>query len=512
MAGNRLYLDYIAGVSTASAFYTHSPMDFAVALASRRSYPYPRREVSRLLASYNANLGAHTHAMASIEALLDTDTFCVIAGNQVGFLGGPVYTAYKIITTIRLAARLQAELGVRCVPMFWLASEDHDFNEINHIYLLKSDGEVGQIKFSWDKEGNPVSDLPLSEDVRRAYQEYFGSLLPDSYLPQVEPLFTPRLSESYCTWHARLWSQLFSRHGLVLVEPWVIRPLGGGFLRFALEHTGEIGRRLADIAQRLAAAGYSPALTSERAGYMYTFDLSGRRVRVEEPQEHLTEAEAHPERYSTDAVLRPLFVDAILPVVADVLGAGEIAYQAMLKPLHELFAVPQPLLFPRKHYTVVAKAEADLIARYGTSVADILCGRFDLDAAFRNLMPADELALFVSVRHHVEEALTPLRPYVESVDPGLGQTWAGTLANAVRGLDKLEERTLKARLSQLGLSKQHLQALRNALLPRGRLQERVLPLPHFLARYGLGFLKAFFSAGHLEDFSHHILTLEEGDV
>ncbi len=508
-AGNRLYLDYVSGTGAAADFFTHSPSDFVAALQQRRGYPYPRQSVPRRLAEYNARLGAHPHAQANSEALGDSSTFVVIGGQQAGFLGGPAYTTYKIITTIRLATYLQENLEVRVVPVFWLATEDHDFNEINHTYFLKQDGEVGRVRFNWEQEGHPIADLPVTEEVKRAYGDYFESISPVPNHSQAKERFAPRPGEDFSTWHARLWSQCFSERGLVIVEPRVLRTPAGDFFRLALERSDEIRSRLDDVSQRLTAAGYTPSLTSAQAGQLYTFDPAGYRVRVEDAQEHLAQALAYPERYSTDAALRPLFADAMLPVVASVLGPGEIAYQAMLKPLYDLFDLPQPVLFPRKGYTIVAQSEAQRLARYQTSAAAILTEQLDADVAFRALMPASELETFASARRGLEDALSPLRPYVESIDPGLGRTCAQTLANLTRSLDKLKERAIRARLSQLGFSRGELRALRNVLLPRGRLQERVLPLPHFINRHGMCFIDEVFSAGELDDFSHHILTLED---
>ena len=124
-------------------------------LRTKGQYAYPRQAVSRRLAEYNAGLGADARAGANIEALADPDTYCVITGQQAGFMGGPAYTAYKIITAIRLAEHLAKTWGTRVVPVFWLASEDHDFEEINHTYLIKRDGEIGRVRFSWRQQGRP---------------------------------------------------------------------------------------------------------------------------------------------------------------------------------------------------------------------------------------------------------------------------------------------------------------------------------------------------------------------
>jgi bacillithiol synthase len=511
-AGNQLYLDYIAGSGTAGQFFTHGPTDFGAALAARRAHRFPRREIVPLLAAYNANLGASQETLTHIEMLSDPDTFCVITGQQVGFLGGPAYTAFKIATTIRLAAYLESTLPARFVPVFWLASEDHDFGEINHTYLLKRDGEVGRVAFDWEGQGRPVAALPVGEGIERALEDYWSGLQPGAHLGAVREAFAPRQGEDYTTWHARIWSKLFSSSGLVIVEPRTLRPAAAGFVQSALQHSDEIRRRLDTVSGALTDAGYVPQLTSASAGQLYTFDKDGFRVRVDEPQACSGDAATHPERYSTDAALRPLFADALLPVVASVLGPGETAYHAMLRPLYEMFELPQTLLFPRKSYTVVSGRESDRFASYQISVLDVLTETLDVDAVYSALPPAGERALFANAQRGVVEAIEPLRSYLAGIDPSLDRTWEQTLANADRGLSRLRDRAFKARLGQLGFSKGELRRLQNALLPRKRPQERVLPLPHLLNRHGMSFLDDLMSAGELLSFDHQVLTLDYDDV
>jgi bacillithiol biosynthesis cysteine-adding enzyme BshC len=510
MAGNRLYLDYISGATQAQQFFTHAPRDFAAALAGRRGYEYPREQVAGLLAAYNRDLGAHPRALDNIESLRDPGTFCVISGQQAGFMGGPVYTAYKIATTIRLAARLQEQFGQPFIPLFWLATEDHDFNEINHTYFVKEDGEIGRIKFDWDQVGHPVSHLVVDAQVERAYVDYLEQAISGPHAGLIGDWFAPRSGENFGYWQARTWSRLFSDRGLVIVEPRVLRPAGGEFMRFSLEHAAEIRSRLDDVAAQLLACGYSPALDSPQVGELYTFDAQGVRVRVGAVQTSLDHVLDHPQAYSTDAALRPLFADALLPIVVSILGPGETAYQAMLRPLYDLFGLPQPLILPRQSYTVASARDAERLAQYRVRVEEVLTGQLDDDTIFGGLVPDSEKELFVAARQSIERGMEPLRPYLEGIDPSLGRTWEQTVVNVTRGLDKLEERSLKARLSQLGFSKGELRSLVNALLPRGRFQERILPLPHFVSRYGPDFIEQILRAGQLDQFAHCVIVMEDG--
>lgn len=509
---NKLYLDYIAGCGAAPLFFTHSIDRFAEAAAARSNVDYPREAVCDRLHEYNARLAPDSAAvLENIADLRKKTTLCVISGQQVGLFGGPIYTIYKIMTTIRLAASLQERLQVQVVPLFWLADEDHDFTEINHARFLKEDGEVGTVSFEWEERGRPIADLPVTNEVLRAQRAYLEALPPSPHHAHVDRLFAPDQTEDYCTWHARLFSRIFSSRGLIVLTPSLLREPGRAFFRIALQQRARIQDCLAGAAARLRSAGYEPALSSERAGGLYTVDNTGRRIRVTDPSSHLAAVEEHPERYSPDAALRPLLADVTLPIVASVLGPGEIAYHALLKPLYSLFSIPQPLLFPRGSYTVLSRAEAGLIARCGVNLGDLLSEAFTVEGAFRSLAPPGLQERFAAVRAAISTDLDPLRPFVAALDPSLERSWEGAHTASLRALDRLESRALRAALAQQGLSPGALQRLRNAVLPRGRPQERAFPLPHFINKYGPGFIDRLFSAGELDDFSHSVITWDDDD-
>jgi bacillithiol biosynthesis cysteine-adding enzyme BshC len=491
-------------------FYRHRPGDLGAALKTRGAHTYPRGEVSAVLSEYNTRIGASAETMGNIAALGNPGTMCVITGQQAGFMGGPAYTVYKIATAVRLAAAVEADLGARCVPVFWLATEDHDFGEVNHAYFVRRDGEIGSVGFDWAGKGAPIADLPLTPQIEDAISEFWAQSAPAPHTQYAQATFAPQSGEDYATWNARVWSRIFADQGLIVVEPRTLRGPGAAFLASAIRQSDEIQSRLDQVSAQLTEAGYRPQLTSDYAGMLYTFE-NGMRVRIEEGTLQATDVAAAPDHYSTDAALRPVFADAVLPILASVLGPGETAYQGMLSPIYELFGIPQPVLYPRKSYTVVSKSEAERLGAYQTDVRAVLAGTIDSDAIFERLLPESELAIFGRAERELEAALKPLKPYIESIDPSMGRTWEQTRANAERSLHKLQDRAVKARLSQLGFSKGELRHLQNVVLPRNRLQERVLPLPHFLGRYGPRFVKLLLSAGELGDFAHHVLVVEDTD-
>jgi len=506
----RLALDYVARANRTAGLFMHGPDDLAAAARARGAITYPRADVCEALLAYNRRLGASARAIRNTEALRDGSSLCVVGGQQAGFLGGPVFTAYKILTIVRLARDLEACLERRVVPCFWLATEDHDFTEINHVHVLKDDGEVGRVRFDWDGRGRPIADLPVTEEVLAALREYLGGLSGGPAHADLAREILPRDGEDYSTWHARLWSKRFADDGLVLIEPSLLRAPGRALLRTVFEARVRIIADLEEAATRLQGLGYEPALEPSRVG-LYTFDEAGRRVRVAGRPVRSSDILARPERFSPDAALRPLLADAVLPIVASVLGPGEIAYHALLRPVYDRLGLPQPAIVPREGYTIVDRVQADRLAALGLDSREMLAERFDPQEALERLLSADLAQRFDRAERTVEEGLIALRDPLSSIDPGLEAARRAAASRAAGAIARLKERAMRALAARHGVSMGDLQRVRNAFLPRGRPQERVLPLTHFLNEYGPRFLEALRAAGGVEPGAHGIMTVEATD-
>ena len=495
--GSRFYLDYLAG--RADRYFTHAAGDAAAAQRSRQAAAVARPRLAAVLGDYQRAIGAPGVAVAAAEALGDAETCCVHTGQQAGFMGGPAYTLYKIVTAIRLAEHYQEQFGRRCVPVFWLASEDHDLGEINHAHFLAGDGSVGRVRFPWHGEGASISEMPVTDKVSEAARQYFARQAEAPFAAYGAELFIPR-GAGFARSLAASLVRLFGDHGLVVLEPHLLRPLFPRFFARAIAAAGEVRRVLRGASEELTAGGYPVPLDPERAGALF-HTVDGRRVRLA-----VGEAAPPVEQLSTDAALRPVFADLALPSVATVLGPGEVAYQAMLRGLYRVFDVPQPLVVGRKSYTLVPAAAVTTLAHYDLVPEQIVGPEFSVRAAFNAAVPASERARFTEVRAGVEALLAPLQRHVANVDPHLARTWQRSLAHARRAVDRLEERTGRALMSRRGAARRALQALRDLVWPRGRPQERVLPAAHFVSRYGAQLPAALLAACDPHDADHEILV------
>ena len=491
---NRLYVDYLAG--RANGLFSHPVDALAPALRARQGWHSPRADVAHTLRSYLRSLDAPAASLQAVEKLGGDGCMCVTTGQQVGLLGGPVYSLYKALSAIRLARQIERDLQVPCVALFWLASEDHDFAEINHAHLQLASGDTRRVHFPWAGEGRSISDLPWTSEVAAAVADFWQLFTGAPNRDDARTLFAPSEGGgaasdrpgAFVEVFARALLQLLGDQGLLVTEPRLLRPLAVPFQAAALADAGDVRVALRAAEERVRARGYPPALDVERAGTMFRYH-AGLRVRMTADEcVEAVRTPPEPEELSTDAVLRPVFADWVLPTVATILGPGEVAYHAMLAPVYEVFGVPQPLVVGRQGCTVLPGDAGEVLERYGLGVADLLRPGFRAKRAALAAADADQRAPFAAAAASASAALAPLRDLAAAADPGLARTWERSVARVVAAVTRLEERTLRAQLSGGTTGERRLRQLANVAFPRRGLQERVLPIAHFVATYGREFV------------------------
>ena len=503
------FLDYIEHRASATDLFQHTLESASLLAEARQSSPTPqvRLDVCDTLLTYNRRLDASDETLASIHQLRDPRALCVIGGQQACFLGGPLFVIYKIASVIRTAQWMSSRLHVPVVPMFWLASEDHDFEEINHTRWLDPSGTLQTLHFEWEHQGQAIETLPITSAVRHAFDE-LKQRIPFQQARDAS-LFSPEDGDDYCSWHARIWSRMFSQHGLILVEPRVLRPLATSFFSHCLSEARSIRDALKRGASALEDRGYSIPLNPERAGTLFTLSATSKRQRVEQPDSaEATRATAHSATlYSTDAALRPLLADSLLPNVANVLGPSELQYHAMLRWLYEQWDIPQPLAIPRHGATVISSEESRLLANAELDIAQLLEPQFAPVESVKHLVPTDHTVTFEQAGIRVEEALHPLKEHLSQLDPGLEARWRQTLDQVKHQLDRLEDRAMRVELARRGISVKQLTHLVSLVRPMGKPQERILSCFSFIAAFGVEWIHDMTERGESDRFEHRFITL-----
>ncbi len=501
------FLDFIAGRRQVVECF---PCLFADAhsVAARRWEREPlsvRKAVVEALRGYNHALGASQRAMRGIDALDQPRTLCVIGGQQAGFLGGPLFVLFKIASVLRAASQLSDSLAVPVVPIFWLATEDHDLDEISWLRWFDDSGTLRTIRFDWEARGRPIEAMPRTEEVQAAYAES-TERIPFRH-PEDAEIFAPRAGDGYGVWHARIWSRLFSRHGLVLVEPRLLRSHAEEFFERARRSRSELQQLLHRQAQHLEAHGYKAPLDPARVGTLFTLTSDGTRTRLDATIDESQTIE--PTALSPDVVLRPLLADDLLPTVASVLGPSEIAYHAMLRPIYERWGIPQPCPVLRKGGTVLSYEEDRLLRHAGLSVETVIDPQFQPNAwALNSASPALSHA-FDRAKQQLHTALQPLCEQLVSLDPGLELRWRQALDQSLHPLDRLLERAVRVELSRAGVSVKALHRIQEALRPTGDLQERIVSAFSVIASHGVEWLDRLIAQGDPGRFTHELLVLGE---
>lgn len=297
-----------------------------------------------ILDEYNKNIGNDVQLK---------DRPCVVTGQQVGLLGGPLYTILKAVSCITLARERGA------TPVFWAATEDHDVDEVNHTFCLDERGNLKRLKVSLPKRGMCVEDLLLIPQVIEEIKAHLHTLeVPKQYWPELVE------GKPYARAMIQMLVRLFAGTGLVFVEPYLLRPFATSFFKKEIEEAASIQQALKTTSETLE----NPVLDFKHGTNLFLKDEEKHRLRLRAEnggfvagekrysvQDLVSIAEEHSERFSTNVVSRPVLQSLLLPTLAYVAGPGEIAYYHHLVDYHRYHNVSMPKIVPRMSATFIPK-------------------------------------------------------------------------------------------------------------------------------------------------------------
>jgi bacillithiol biosynthesis cysteine-adding enzyme BshC len=494
---SKLIRDYLENFSRLESFYDHAP-EFKSVTKYARGLKFPadrRRQVADVLRAQNVLYGSGVETEKNIDRLADS-AVAAVTGQQVALFGGPAYAFYKALTAIEAAAVLTRK-GISAVPVFWMATEDHDVDEVRHVSCFQ-DGELLRLLLPKPgPEAVPVGRIRLGPEVdelvRRAQPllgERFGSLIQETYTP----------AATYGSAFAALFARIFADFGLVLLDPLDSRlhQIAAPILREALVCRDELNDQLLARGRELEKAGYeSQVKVTSRSTLLFSLATGKREVMSASngnftsgnlslpPEEWIKLVEEKPENFSPNALLRPVVQDFLLPTAVYFGGPSEITYFAQSQVLYDRLLDRMPVLLPRADFTLVdAKAER-LLKKYHLAVEDVWEGSESLRKRMYNSVVPKKLAReFDDDLRHVEKGLKKLHQAIAKVDP----TIQGTITRAEKRIryqiEKLRHKTGAALDRHDNLVEQHQRFLENLLYPQKQLQSRDLCIFPFLARWG----------------------------
>ncbi len=531
----KLFATYCADYPALAGYYAGAFDDAAArAEAARRAAEHPRERdaLADALLKQNEAWDVDAATRANIEVLRGPEAVAVVTGQQVGFLGGPLFTPLKTITTLQLAERLAEETGRPVVPVFWLEGEDHDFEEVARATVLRRNEPVA-LRYDAGPapaRGNrgPLGRLALTDAITDVIDRLDEALPPTDFKPalmeHVRAAYRPgaTLLDAF----ARLLRRLFPESGLVFISPndRHVKRLAAPLFRREIEqptasteHVRTRGEALKQDYHAQLHARATNLFLLEKEGRLpldYDPDSEGGAFHLRGTERTCTEGallgllEEAPERFSPNVVLRPLMQDALLPTAAYVAGPGEISYFAQLGGVYDWAGVPMPVLHPRASATLVEGKVEKVLEKYDLDVPDL---EGDLDRLFQRVvlreMEVDVEAVFQEASRQIHEAVNALKPEVERVDRTLGKTTEAARAALSGEMGRLKGRVVRAEKRGQDAVRAQLDKARANLFPGGALQERRLSALYFLNKYSPALLGELRQALSLDTTAHQVIRL-----
>ena len=506
-----------AGDPALAPFYAGHPGDAAA--YERKAAEVAERLPAAARRAAGAAIRATTPAAAArLERILAGQGYFVTTGQQTGLFGGPLFVAHKILTAVRLAAALEERLGQPVAPLFWVASEDHDFREIASFRLLDRTESVRTIRLPDAPEAPPVAMARrlLGQDVNAAV-EALAAQLPDTpwsgeLLDVVRGAYRPdaTVAEAF----TELVAHVFAPFDLCIVEAHhpALKAASVPVLGAALTEAGRDAAAVGGQSARLAAAGFREqvAVEADAANLLFEDEHGRERLvrdgrgwalrrtnRVLEAERAVALLQAEPWRFSPNVHLRPVVESALLPTVCYVGGPAEVSYFAQIGCLFHAHGVAPPVVRPRASLDVIERAAYKVLRDYGLTPADFAAPfeRVAKQVARRD-MPEDVLRAEAALEAALREGYAALHAAALEIDPNVEGPVLHGLNVSLSALERVRDRLAthlkradQVKLARLGRAAAH-------LWPDGQPQERALGFLPYVARYGPAFLEGVAAAIH----------------
>jgi len=493
---------------------------------------YHREELIDILTDQNKGYGLGEKTFENIDKLSDKRACVVFTGQQVGMLTGPLYTIYKTITIIKLAKYLESEIGIPVVPVFWMAADDHDFEEINNIHLIDRSNKISRFYYKPDETPDhvPLGFQTLDENITKFNEQISSSLNQTEYCDDIVKMVkeTYKPGMSICDAFGKMMGRLYSDSGLVIVNPADVRIKKLAVPIFQKEISDyKSSNQIIQLANvELGKLGYHTQV-NRLENYLNLFYYTGRRSRVGVKDEEyfidgvdmkytldeLLELVADsPTNFSPNVLLRPVMQDYIFPTLAYIGGPSEVAYFAQIKDLHNHFGVQCPIVYPRLSATILDRYSIKTYEKYGLVHGDLVDDKktqATIKALVKDRIPGGLNDRLENDRAEIISRIMEIDGLLKGLDEGVKKTVQKSRGKVEYELKSLQEKIIKAYKKQNDGIVDSVTRTANFIFPESSMQERHLNVLTFLNKYGMGFIERLSDNLKLDVYDHQVLCLEE---
>jgi bacillithiol biosynthesis cysteine-adding enzyme BshC len=505
---SKLFTDFVYHFDRVARFYRHDPHDPASLQTAARQIDYPdarRAAVAEALAVQN-------EPSKSLTLFAQPGTVAVVTGQQVGLFSGPAYTIYKALTAARQARSLTAS-GIPAVPVFWLATEDHDFAEVSRTWIFNHAHHPVELHVEPPAEINgrqrPVGGIAMEQwpidELRHALAgfEHAGDVV-----AAVEHAYRPgvTMGEGF----RRLLAKLLAPLGLLFLDPLdpAVRKAAAPLLAEALDAAPDLKSRLLARNRELESAGYHAQVHLEANTSLFFLLENGERVPLRRKDSEFGDLRDRAAEVSPNALLRPVMQDYLLPTVAYIGGPAELAYLAQASVIYDRLLGRMPVVMSRSAFTLLEPRTAKLLERYRLTVPQTFAGEDSLNQRVAHaLVPESVERAFARTGTEVANQLDLLRSELERFDHTLAAALETSRAKIVYQLDKTRRKTAAEIMRRDQRAEADARYLAGLLYPHRHLQERFYSILPFLAKHGLDLVDQLYDAVQLDCPDHRIFTI-----
>jgi bacillithiol synthase len=528
-----LYLDYLYDFNKVKSFYKYNFRDreeysrlFKSISESPRTF---HEKVAEIISNQYSGRNASPKTLKNISLLKSKKTLAVVTGQQLGILGGPMYTIYKIITAVKLSKHLSERYeDYDFVPVFWLEGDDHDFEEVSNVKLINENNELVTIKYTDNipEEVNKgsVGYQKLQDTIKTFFDEFNSVTRKTEFADEIIKHLTACYSSgrTFKQAFADLLFWLFDKHGLIIFDPQdkdiknLLIPVFQKEVSDFREHTAKLVSVSATLEEiyhaQVKVRPVNLFYNYEEGRYLIEpveneFRLRGKRKKFT-LEELKSTIDKEPENFSPNVLLRPICQDYILPTAFYVGGPSEVAYFAQVMPLYSDFQITPPVIYPRATASLVEKNISSALEKFNLKLLEIFSDPEKLKEKMVSKISDGYLEeIFSKSSYELELIYDRLQEKLFEIDKTMSDAGSKYKQNSLTSLNQLRVKALEAQKKKYETTLRQIDKITVNLYPEKNLQEREINFTFYAIKYGMEILDRIFEDLEINVFEHQVIYL-----
>lgn len=531
---SKMFVDYISNFDKLSGFYTGNPFSeqsWDKILHSLTNHQYKREPLCRILKEQNNISGNDPKTLENINSLKEKNCFAVVTGQQPGIFTGPLYTIYKALTAIKLSESLKKRYNHNFVPIFWIETNDHDFEEVRAVNLIAKDKSLTLLKYQPEKEflNKPIGEITFDNEIDKILKNFYD-ILPDNefkidIIELLNKYHQKFISLSFA--FRMVMTAVFKGTGLILLDPSdsELKNLATDIFLKIAGNREKLSASFDQTYQKLITLGYHPEVKIKENSLNLFYHNSGERIPIYinnediiignskaiiKRQELIDKIIKNPEKFSPNVLTRPIIQDFLLPTVSYVAGPTEVCYFSQISEAYKLMEIPMPVIFPRASITIIDKKIDNTLKKYDILPSELMEKRNILKDKLTKKFILPELTdLFQESENNIKKVYQKISSTAEPIDITLKKGIENSFRKIFYQFNKIKNRFEKKIQEKHSIIKSETEEINNFIFPSGKLQERRINIFTFISRYGLKFMKFLFTEIDIYSKKHQLLFLEK---